>query len=126
MAVDASRRRVFQHSPSNLAESEGRSEVFGLGARKSFRERVRDHVFGRAVVDSDLPGFYDVTDKMEVNVDVLRLCVELLVASESDCGLGIGVKGHWALGLVDFRNKFSKPDGFFGSMSGGDVLGFSG
>ena len=89
--------RDFHHSPSNLAETEGRSEVFGLGARKSLGERVGDHIFGRAVIDSDLPSFYDVTNEVEANVDVFRSSMELLVASESDCGLRIGVEEHGTL-----------------------------
>ena len=116
----------FRHSPSNLAESEGRSEVFGLGAWQSLCERVGDHVFGRTVINDNLPGFYYVSDEVEANVDVLGARVELFVSSEGDGGLRIGVKRHRSLGLVDFGNKFTKPDGLFRSVSSGDVLGFSG
>ena len=38
--------RDFHHSPSNLAESEGCSKVFGLRAGERLRECVGDHIFG--------------------------------------------------------------------------------
>jgi hypothetical protein len=82
----------FHHSPSNLVESEGQSEVFGLSAWEGFGKCVGDHVFGRAVVNNNLPGFYDVTDEMETGVNVFGAGVKLVVVSESDSGLRVGVK----------------------------------
>ena len=63
---------------------------------------------------------------MEMDVDVLCAGVKLLVASEGNCRLRIGVEGHRFLRLVDLGDKLAKPDGFLRCMGSGNVLGFSG
>ena len=100
--------------------------MFGLCAGERLCERVGDHIFGRAVVYNNLSSFYDVTDEMEADIDVLCSCMELLVASECYGGLGIGVECHGILGFVDFGDKLSKPDSFLSGVSSGHVFGFSG
>ena len=77
----------FHHSPSNLVESQGQHEVFGLGIGKCLRECVSYHIFGRVEVDGDLSGFYYVVDKVKPDVDVFGASVKLFIASECDGGL---------------------------------------
>ena len=63
---------------------------------------------------------------MKSDVDVFSAGMELLIVSEGDCGLRVGMEGHWPLGFVYFGDKFSKPHGLLGSMSGSNILSFGG
>ena len=63
---------------------------------------------------------------MKTNIDMFGTGVELLVASKSDGGLRIGKEGHGILFAVDFRDKSSKPDSFFGGVRCGNIFSFGG
>ena len=47
------------------------------------------HIFSRAVVNDDLPSFYDIVNTMEADVDVFHASMELLVMSESNSRLRV-------------------------------------
>lgn len=73
---------VLQHSPSILQESERGCKVFDLGAGERFGERVRNHVFGRAINEFELLVLHDPADEMKANVDVFDMCMVLVVLCE--------------------------------------------
>ena len=61
--------------------------MLDLSGWEGFRERVSNHVIGRAVNKSNRAVFNDVLDEMEVDVDVLGMCMVLMILCECDGGL---------------------------------------
>ena len=75
---------------------------------------------------NNFPSFYNVAYTTKSNIDVFRAGLKLLIASEGDSGLQVGIDGHGVLLAIDFRDEFLKPDGSLGGMSRGGIFCFSG
>jgi len=79
-----------QYSPSNQYEPEGRRKVLHLRRGKGFHKCISYHFVGRAVDKSNFAFLNDPSDEVEMNVDVLRTCVILMLLGERDRRLIVG------------------------------------
>jgi len=80
-----------QYSPSKRQKSDSLQLGFMLRTAECFGKQVSGVVFGRAVGDFDILRFDTFANEVVTNVDVFGSGVELIVVSESNGGLVVGL-----------------------------------
>ena len=59
-------------------------QMLHFGQWKGLRQSISDHIGSKAIDETDLSVFHDPAYEVEMDVDVLGMCVILMVFSECD------------------------------------------
>ena len=103
-----------------------RGKMLCFHGRECFDECVGHHVVGWAVDKLNGATFHDVSNKMELNVDMFCLDVILMIFYELDGRLIVWKQSCWVKDSVKkLGEEETKPEGFFCTMSDSDIFGFS-
>src|SRR6266850_5594551 len=118
---------VVQHPPSvHTAYAHLQHELVVLLAAEPFGESVGRLSIGRDVRQGNFAIVNFLSQEMITHIDVLSSVMELGVFHDGDGGLVVDEECSGRVERMEkFHEELSKPDGFLGCMSGGDVLGFS-
>jgi len=100
--------------------------MFCFCGRECLGECVSHHVISQAVDEPNGAAFHDVSNKMESNVDMFRSGMILMVFHELNGRLVVRKQSHRVEDSVEkLGEERTKPEGFFRTMSDGDVFSFS-
>src|SRR6266850_359151 len=118
---------VVQHPPSvHMAYAHLQHELVVLLAAEPFGESIGRLSIGRDVRQGNFAVVNFLLQEMITHINVLSLVMELGVFCNGDGGLVINEECSGRVErMEEFCEELSKPDGFLGCVSGGNVLGFS-
>lgn len=121
-----SMRLKIWHSPSNATQPKSAYMCRDLELGQGLGEDVGCHVVCGAIDESECAICDSLPDEVEVDVNVLGPGMVVVFNGKLDRSLVVAVECGWGRGKGEqFENKASKPDGFFGRVRRGNILGFA-